>query len=75
MKYRSWQLRRHQPGDVDWIVHRHACLYTQEFGWNDRFEALVAVVARDFLARQPQDRERAWIAHHDGRILGSCANV
>src|SRR5260221_10357150 len=32
-------LRAHQPGDMGWIVHRHAALYASEWGYNAEFEA------------------------------------
>jgi len=63
-------LRGLRPGDIGWIVHRHAVVYSAEQGWDERFESLVARVLADFGAGHDPDRERAWIAERDGRFLG-----
>jgi DNA-binding MarR family transcriptional regulator/GNAT superfamily N-acetyltransferase len=64
-------IRTSRPGDLGWIVHRHGALYAEEYGWDERFEALVAQVAADFLASHDPARERCWVAELDGSIVGS----
>ena len=63
-------LRPHRIGDMGWIVHRQAVLYTQEHGWDGSYEALISDIAGRFLANFKPDREAAWIADQSGAILG-----
>lgn len=64
-------LRFHQPGDMGWVIHRHGALYAQEYGWDERFEALVAEIAAKFIHKFDPRRERCWIAEKDAGIVGS----
>lgn len=64
-------LRPHRPGDMGWVIHRHAALYAQEYGWDNSFEAMVAEVAAGFIRNFDPERERCWIAEHDGEPVGS----
>lgn len=60
---------------MGWIVQRHGALYAQDWGYDARFEALVARIAAEFLERFDPARERCWIAEIDGENVGSVCLV
>ncbi|KUO77490.1 MAG: MarR family transcriptional regulator [Clostridia bacterium BRH_c25] len=72
LKYSEpFYLRTHEPGDMGWVTHRHGVLYSQEYGWDEHFEALVAQITADFINNYKPERERCFIAEMSGEIVGS----
>ena len=67
----AYSLRSPRPGDMGWIVSRHAVLYAQEYGWIDPFEGLCAQIVADFVNNFDAQRERCWIAETGGENAGS----
>ena len=68
----TFNLRPHAAGDIGWVISRHGALYASEYGWDMRFEALVARIAADFIDQFDAAREACWIAECDGERVG-CA--
>ncbi|MHC2297070.1 bifunctional helix-turn-helix transcriptional regulator/GNAT family N-acetyltransferase [Rhizobium mongolense] len=64
-------IRPHRPGDIGWIVQSQGKAYAEEYGWDMRFEGLVAEVAGKFLAGFDPAMEYCWIAERNGINVGS----
>jgi DNA-binding MarR family transcriptional regulator/GNAT superfamily N-acetyltransferase len=65
------RLRDPEPGDLGWVVERHGAVYAAEYGYDDRFEGLVAGIVGNFAASRHRARERCWIADVD-RVRAGC---
>jgi DNA-binding MarR family transcriptional regulator/GNAT superfamily N-acetyltransferase len=67
---RTFILRGPRLGDMGWVIFRHGEGYANLYGWDERFEALVARVAGEFESDHDPARERCWIAERDGERMG-----
>jgi DNA-binding MarR family transcriptional regulator/GNAT superfamily N-acetyltransferase len=68
---RTAVLREPRPGDMGWVIQQHAEVYAREYGWDARFEALVADIAARFVRNFQPGWERCWIAELEGQRVGS----
>jgi len=64
-------LRPPRSGDIGWVASRHGAIYAAEYGFDMRFEALVAGIAAGFVTDFDPPRERCWIAEKDSEPVGS----
>ena len=55
-------------------MHRHGAIYAAEYGWDARFEGLVAGIVADFAASHDPRDERCFIAERDG-VRAGCVMV
>lgn len=67
----TYSVRTQRAGDLGFIVHRHGVLYAREYGWDARFEALVAEVVAKFIRDYDERYDRCWVAERAGEIVGS----
>jgi DNA-binding MarR family transcriptional regulator/GNAT superfamily N-acetyltransferase len=68
---RSFVLRPPEPGELGWIVQFHGAAYAEEYGFDVRFEALVAEIVCGFAREHDPKREACWVAEVDGVPVGS----
>ena len=65
------ELRDLEIGDAGWLIEQHAKLYAKEEGFDATFEAVVAEILADFIRNHDPAVERAFIAAHEDKRLGS----
>jgi len=53
-----YTIRPLKVGDIGWITHRQGILYSQEYGWDATYEALVAEILAGFVKNFDSAMER-----------------
>ncbi|MEV5409159.1 helix-turn-helix domain-containing GNAT family N-acetyltransferase [Thermopolyspora sp. NPDC052614] len=66
-------IRPPRRGDLGWVLHRHAVLYHDEYGWDETFEELVLGIVGDYLAGLDDKGQAAWVAEVRGEPVGFVA--
>lgn len=66
----SYILRSPEPGDFGWVVQSNGTLYAQEYGWDEKYEALTAGIVAEYVKNFDPKKERCWIAEKDGENVG-----
>jgi DNA-binding MarR family transcriptional regulator/GNAT superfamily N-acetyltransferase len=64
-------IRPHRIGDMGMVISSQAKAYTETYGWNAEYEALVAEICAAFIRNFDPTREHCWIAERNGAFLGS----
>jgi len=67
-------IRPSAPGDMGWIIERHAALYLQEYGFDAEFERYVLLGLAAY-AQAASPRSQLWLAELSGRRVGSIGIV
>jgi DNA-binding MarR family transcriptional regulator/GNAT superfamily N-acetyltransferase len=64
-------LRPYRTGELGWLIHRQGILYTEQYGWNGEFEALIARIYNEYATAPDTPARNLWVAEQGGAILGS----
>jgi DNA-binding MarR family transcriptional regulator/GNAT superfamily N-acetyltransferase len=64
-------LRPYRIGELGWLVHRQGILYSQQYGWNGEFEALIARIYYEYHAAPAAPPKDLWVAERNGAVVGS----
>ncbi|MDY7001735.1 MAG: GNAT family N-acetyltransferase [Thermodesulfobacteriota bacterium] len=68
-------IRTFQPGDMGWVIKRHAEFYAKEHGFSVDFERYVLLAFAEFARKMQDTRSMLWIAELEGKPVGSIGVV
>ncbi|WP_266204234.1 GNAT family N-acetyltransferase [Pontibacter kalidii] len=60
-----------KPGDLGYITYRHGAIYKNECNYGLEFESYVAYGLYEFYSQYDPDKDRIWLAEHEGKIVGT----
>lgn len=72
---KTFTLRSHRPGDIGYIIYRHAVFYSNNYGFDTTFDAYVASGLAEFAMNFDAQKEHLWVAEDGANLLGSIAIV
>lgn len=59
-----------QPGDMGYVTYMHGAFYKKEYNYSINFELYVMQGLTEFRKNYQPDKDRVWIAEHEGKIVG-----
>lgn len=72
---KTFTIRSHRPGDIGYIIYRHAIFYSNNYGFDNTFDAYVASGMADFISQYDSLKDHLWVVEADTIFLGSIAIV
>ena len=72
---KTFTLRSHRPGDIGYIIYRHAVFYSNNYGFDTTFDAYVASGLAEFAMNFDAQKEHLWVAEDGANLVGSIAIV
>jgi peptidyl-dipeptidase Dcp len=60
-----------KPGDLSYIIYKQTILYREEHRLGIEFEAYALAGMLEFYNNYDPEKDRIWIAEHNGKIIGS----
>ncbi|QIQ21402.1 bifunctional helix-turn-helix transcriptional regulator/GNAT family N-acetyltransferase [Zophobihabitans entericus] len=62
-------------GDIGSLIHMHGWIYNKECHYPLAFEGYVSETFHQFMENYDEDKDRIWLAEHNGKIIGSIGIV